>query len=165
MAEYVAKQLDFELEHRKLINERGHSMIRNASALFALFFSAATIVTGIRVGQGYFPWWITLWGFVLTLIAFAFAVFLGIRATRTVTALVVSPEALTRQSIEDGGGKEIQRWITEKDIKILTSMRTGNNEKTSTLEKGLYAELVALCVLALAVISVHVHAIFPSLFP
>lgn len=153
LSAFIAESLGTERSRRDAINQRGQGLITNSSALAALLFAASALVTG---SSGYVPPAAAIWGLMATSMAFVVAAVFGLLAMRTVAADVVAPEQLAAWRARDdvwlNDASQVSRLLAKANVRSLTSLRAGNNEKMTWARRGFYAQIVALAALTFVVV-------------
>lgn len=161
---FVDSELVAEGDRRDRIDARGTGLITTSAALATLMFAAAGLVTS---QDKYAPPSGAIWFLSITFLAFAFAAFCGLMASRSEKV-----EAVTTQQLLAWRNDDAKIWLNTKDnvrwllarAKILTldSLRAGNTKRAKWAVRGGIGQLVALGGLLVAVGLILAHAIWPN---
>jgi hypothetical protein len=164
--EFAIGELQEERDRRLRTDARGAGLITTSSALAALAFAAAALVTNQKNFE--IPR-LSLWGLLFTFAGFMVAAFCGLRAT----GLTTPEQSVSTSQLLDWRNDDDQIWhntrsnvtwlITRALILYVTDVRAGTNVRARWIAVGSRAQLAALVGLVVAVGAILLKAIEPGL--
>jgi hypothetical protein len=171
-AEFVAGELEREFERRRTLDQRGISVVTSSSTLVTLLAALAAFMAARPTGTSTAttaaatlgtarPTGTSVATFGLALMSFVVAALLGLLANRSRAYQVLDEESMLSLRQEDAWNLSADeaRWlIVGRQVDTLTSLRAGNFLKSRLVNRALMAQIAALALLAIAIIT-HVVAL------
>lgn len=159
-ATFIEEQLAWEKARQISLDERGTRLQQTVGLTSGLLVAGTGVVATEVEAIGAIGRWL----FALTFIPLACAFMLGSIATRLRDYEVADPQTLYKMVGEHwGDGPIASRSITAYiNIKSIDLLRSGNNKKAQTLQRGIVAQGIgaALSVVTFAVIALSASSVF-----
>jgi hypothetical protein len=151
-AEFVAGELETERTRRAALDQRGTTIVTSSGTLVTLL-SALAAFAALREGNPK-PGALTLVFFSLALVSFVVAAFYGLLANRSrghVALAAASLDELRGDVPWNQPADDARRLLYGSQVETLQSLRSGNEEKSWLVNRGLLLQLAALFFLALTI--------------
>lgn len=165
LAAFIDAELDDERKRRETVEARGASLISVSTGLATLLFATAALVTAQKT---FVVPRLTLWSLGATFLAFSIAAACGLLVARRAPTEVVTIDQLLEWRNDDKNiwlnTRDNVRWLLARaKLLELSSLRVGSNTKMYWVTFGWGSQLFALAALFVAVGTILLKAIDPSL--
>lgn len=163
--EFVVAELTEERARRVRIDSQGASLITGSTALSAVAFAAAALVTN---QDGFVLPRLSVWALAMTFVAFMFAAFCGLRGGGVIHDNEVVPMEDLEDMLHDNSSwleekSEVSRKLLDPILGYLNDVREFNARRAQWVIRGSWSQIVALTGLSIAVGAILLKAMVPNM--
>lgn len=160
VAAFVARELQSEYERRKVLDAGAVGVITSSGTLATLVFAFAAFASVGETSDGVLDPW-AAGALVLSLAVFVAAATFALFGSRLVPYDVGDEDDLLAYAdwaVWEDPGYPFVWQVTRLDLKTISTLRRGNNQKADWVRRALASQVLAILLLAFAVLL----AILPS---